>query len=444
MPFIANTDAQRRQMLDAIGIDSTEELFADIPPELRCKPPDIPPGLTEQEVRYRLAAVADHNSTNLVSFLGGGFYDHFIPAAVDAIVSRSEFYTAYTPYQPEISQGTLQAIYEFQSAICRLTDMEVANASLYDGGTALYEAMMMALRVTGRSRVIVDESVSPIYRTMIRSYTRNLGIELIETPAAGGLPDRAAIAAQLDDRVAAVMVQNPTFFGCVDDVSDIAELAHARGALLVASVYPISLGLLKTPGAMGADIVTGEGQSLGMPISFGGPYLGFMAARMRDVRKMPGRIAGRTVDGAGREGFVLTLQAREQHIRREKATSNICTNEGLCALTALVYLSLLGKGGLSELAQVCADKAYYAQQRLAEIPGVSLRFPDRWYFNEFVIDLPLPADRIIRKLLHRGISAGFPMVRYWPEMDRSLLIAVTEKRTKQEIDLLAHVLETAL
>jgi len=444
MPFIANTDAQRREMLAVIGAADVEELFADIPPELRCQPPAIGPGLTEQEVRYRLAALADHNVTGLVSFLGGGFYDHFIPAAVDAIVSRSEFYTAYTPYQPEISQGTLQAIYEFQSAICRLTDMEVANASLYDGGTALYEAMMMALRITGRSRVIVDESVSPIYRTMIRSYTRNLGIDLIETPSSGGLPDRSAVAAQLDDRVAAVMVQNPTFFGCVDDVTDLAELAHAQGALLVASVYPISLGLLKTPGAMGADIVTGEGQSLGMPVSFGGPYLGFMATRMRHVRKMPGRIAGRTVDGEGREGFVLTLQAREQHIRREKATSNICTNQGLCALTALVYLSLLGKRGLAELAQVCADKAYYAQQRLLEVPGVSLRFPDRWYFNEFVIDLPLPADKIIRKLLHREISAGFPLVRYWPEMDHSLLLAVTEKRTKQEIDLFAHVLETVL
>ena len=444
MPFIANTDAQRREMLAEIGLSSTDELFDVIPTELRCRELELPDGLTEQQVRYRLSSLADHNVTGLISFLGGGLYDHFVPAAVNAIVSRSEFYTAYTPYQPEISQGTLQAIFEFQSAICRLTDMEVANASLYDGGTALYEAMMMALRVTGRNRVVVDDSVSPIYRTMIRSYTSNLGIELVETPSDGGLPDRDALDGQLDDHTAAVIVQNPTFFGCIDDLADVADMAHARGALLVVSVYPISLGILKTPGQMGADIVTGEGQSLGMAVSFGGPYLGFMASRRKLVRKMPGRIAGRTVDAQGREGFVMTLQAREQQIRREKATSNICTNEALCALTALVYLSLLGKHGLAEVAQTCADKASYAQERLAAIPGVTLTFPRRWFFNEFVLTLPLPADKVIRKLLQRGIAAGFPLVRYWPEMDRNLLIAVTEKRTKDEIDLLVHLLETIL
>jgi glycine dehydrogenase subunit 1 len=444
MPFIANTDQQRTEMLAELGLSDIEEIFSDIPPELRCRDLDVPSALTEQEVRRHVASLADHNVTGTISFLGGGFYDHFIPAAVEAIVSRSEFYTAYTPYQPEISQGTLQGIYEYQSAICRLTDMEVANASLYDGGTGLYEAMMMAMRITGRNRVIVDESVSPIYRTMIRSYTRNLGIELIETAPVDALPDRHGIARELNDRTGAVIVQNPTFFGCIDDVSDLAEMAHTCGALLIVSVYPISLGILKPPGQMGADIVTGEGQSLGMPISFGGPYLGFMATRMKYVRKMPGRIVGRTVDSQDRQGFVLTLQAREQHIRREKATSNICTNEGLCALTALVYLSLLGKWGLRQLAQVCADKAYYTQKRLLEIPGITLRFPRRWYFNEFVVDLPLPVDKVIRKLFHREIAAGFPLVRYFPEMDHSLLLAVTEKRTKQEIDLFAHVLETIL
>jgi glycine dehydrogenase subunit 1 len=444
MPFIANTDVQRREMLDAIGLNRLEDLFRDIPPELRCGELKIPDGLTEQEVRHHLSALADHNTTGLVSFLGGGFYDHFIPAAVDALASRSEFVTSYTPYQPEISQGNLQAIFEFQSAICRLTDMGVANASLYDGGTALYEAMMMALRVTGRNRVLVDDSVSPIYRTMIRSYTRNLGIELIETLSDRGLPDRDALREKLDEHTAAAIVQNPTFFGCIDDATDIGEMAHAVGALLVVSVYPISLGILKTPGRMGADIVTGEGQSLGLPLSFGGPYLGFMASRMELVRKMPGRIAGQARDAQGRVGYVLTLQAREQHIRREKATSNICTNEANCALTALVYLSLLGKHGLAEVAQVCADKACYAQERLLKVPGVSLTFPKRWYFNEFVLTLPLPADKVIRKLLQRGIAAGFPLVRYWPEMDHNLLIAVTEKRTRDEIDLLAHLLETIL
>ena len=444
MPFIANTDDQRRQMLAEIGVSNVEDLFADIPTELRCAQLDLPAGLREQEVRGKIASLAGHNVTGMVSFLGGGFYDHFIPAAVEALISRSEFYTAYTPYQPEISQGTLQAIYEYQSAICRLTDMEAANASLYDGGTALYEAMMMAMRITGRRKVIVDGAVSPIYRTMIRSYTGNLGIELVETSHVEGLAGRAEISEALDDQVAAVIVQNPTFFGCVDDVSDIAEMAHARGAMLITSVYPISLGLLKPPGQMGADIVTGEGQSLGMAVSFGGPYLGFMACRAKHLRKMPGRIVGRTVDDQGREGFVLTLQAREQHIRREKATSNICTNQGLCALTALVYLSVLGKEGLRDLAQVCADKAYYLQQRLIEIPGVSLAYPHQWYFNEFVVTLPLPADKVIRKLLHREIAAGFPLVRYWDEMDHSLLLAVTEKRTKEEMDLFVHVLESIL
>ncbi|MDP6543279.1 MAG: aminomethyl-transferring glycine dehydrogenase subunit GcvPA [Phycisphaerae bacterium] len=444
MPFIANTDAQRQEMLTAIGAGSIEDLFADIPPELRCKGLDVPPGLTEQEVRSRIAALGEHNSSDLVSFLGGGFYDHFIPAALGAIVSRSEFYTSYTPYQPEISQGTLQAVYEYQSAICRLTGMEAANASLYDGGTAVYEAIMMALRITGRRKVIVDDTVSPIYRKMVRSYTSNLGIALLETESTEGLPDREAIASQIDDDTAAVIVQNPNFFGCIDDVTDLAELVHARGGLLIVSCYPISLGLLKTPGQMDADIVVGEGQSLGMSVSFGGPYLGFMATRMKYIRKMPGRIAGRTVDAKGREGFVLTLQAREQHIRREKATSNICTNEGLCALTSLVYLSLLGKRGLVELAEVCARKADYARSLLLDVPGVTMRFPGRWYFNEFVLNLPMEADKVIRGLLNRGLAAGFPLGRYFPEMNNCLLVAITEKRTKEEIDFLVHSLEVIL
>lgn len=444
MPFISNTPEEQTQMLEAIGVESIEELFAVIPPELRCREMDIPDGLTEQEVRQQLSKLAGRNQTDLISFLGGGFYDHFIPAALEALVGRSEFYTAYTPYQPEISQGMLQAIYEFQSAICRLTDMEVANASLYDGGTAVYEAMMMAMRATRREKVVMDDSVSPIYRKMVHSYTRNLGIELVETVSRDGLPDREAIAEAVDDKTAALIVQNPNFFGCIDDLTDLADLVHEKGALLVASVYPISLGLLKSPGQMGADIVVGEGQSLGMPVSFGGPYLGFMATRQKLVRKMPGRIVGRTVDDQGREGFVLTLQAREQHIRREKATSNICTNQGLCALTAVIYLSLMGKKGFQELAQVCANKADYAHERLTQVPGVTRRFPNRWTFNEFVLNLPMGADKVIRELFHRGIAAGFPLGRYWPEMNNGLLIAITEKRTKEDIDFLAHTLEVIL
>ncbi len=443
MPFIANTDSQRKDMLDALGW-TAEDLFADIPAELHCRELDFPPGMSEQEVRRRMSRLAEKNASHLVGFLGGGFYDHFIPAAVDAIVSRSEFYTAYTPYQPEISQGTLQAIYEFQSAICRLTEMEVANASLYDGGTAMYEAIMMAIRVTGKSKVILDEGVNPIYRKMIRSYTSNLGIAMSQTRVSQGKADRRDLAEAMDKDTAAVVVQNPNFFGCVDDLTDVAALAHDRGALLIVSCYPISLGLLKTPGAMGADIVTGEGQSLGMRVSFGGPYLGFMTTRNSYLRKMPGRIVGRTVDAQGRDGFVLTLQTREQHIRREKATSNICTNEGLCALTALAYLSLLGKEGLRNVAQTCADKAWYAQNRLLEIPGVTLRYPNNWYFNEFVLELPERAEIIIRRLLERGISSGFPLSRYYDDTDRSLLVAVTEKRTKEDIDFFAHALEVCL
>jgi glycine dehydrogenase subunit 1 len=443
MPYIANTPQQKEEMLRAIG-SGVDDLVADIPPVIRCPELKVPPGLPEQDVRNLMAAIGAGNRSDLIGFLGGGFYDHFIPAAVSAIVSRSEFSTSYTPYQPEISQGVLQAIYEYQSAICRLTEMEVANASLYDGGTALYEAIMMALRVTGRRRVVVDDSVSPITRTMVRTYTRNLGIELVETSSRIGLVDREALARVVNDQTAAIAVQNPNFFGCLDDFTDVAELAHRHGALLISSAYPISLGIVKTPGAMGADIVVGEGQSLGMPLSFGGPYLGFMATRNEHVRKMPGRIAGRTVDAQGRQGFVLTLQAREQHIRREKATSNICTNQGLCALTALVFLSLLGKQGFRDLAVSCAEKASYAAQRLQAIPEVHMRFGKRYFFNEFVLELPVSADRVIRRLLEKGFAAGFPLVRYYPQMEKSLLVAVTEKRTKEEIDLFAHTLEVSL
>ena len=443
MPYIANTDADRAAMLKTIGLPNMDALFADIPAALQVSMLNLPEGKSEAEVYDRLHQLSHRNAHDLVCFLGGGFYDHFIPACVDELSSRSEFYTAYTPYQPEASQGTLQAIFEYQSAICRLTDMEVANASLYDGGTALYEAAMMATRITGRNKILLDSGVNPIYRNMLRSYTSNLAVDFEVIDVVHGQSNRDRLAAALDDSVAAVILQNPSFFGTVDDFTDIVAMAHAKGALAILSVYPVSLGLLKTPGAMQADIVTGEGQSLGLPLAFGGPYLGFMATRLEHVRKMPGRLVGETTDMHGRRGFVLTMQAREQHIRREKATSNICSNEALCALRALIYLSWLGKQGFRDLAHLCASKAEYAKTRLSAIPGVQVKRSSAT-FNEFTLELPIDAGTLVSRLVDKGIAAGFPLGRYYKGMDNYLLVAVTEKRTRAEIGFLAEALEAAL
>ena len=444
MPYISNTDEDRAKMLAELGIGSVEKLFDEIPSGLKCNSLNLPPGKSEFEVGSYLQNLADKNAAGLVCFLGGGFYDHFIPAALKAIISRSEFYTAYTPYQPEVSQGALQAMYEYQSAICTLTGMEASNASMYDGGTALYEAMMMAVRITRRKRVIVDEGVSLIYRTMLRSYTGNLGLEFVEVSVSeNGQADRKAIKAQLNEKTACLILQNPNFFGCIDDITDLAEFVHSSGALCILSTYPVSLGILKTPGEMNVDIAAGEGQSLGLGLSFGGPYLGYMAVRMKHIRQMPGRIVGQTVDRNNRKGFVLTLQTREQHIRREKATSNICSNEALCALTAIVYLSLTGKQGLKEIAELCNSKAVYTAGRLAEIPGVKLRFGAPM-FNEFTLELPLDAGDVVGQMIEKGIIAGLPLGRYYRGMENCMLIAVTEKRTKEEIGMLAEALESIL
>jgi glycine dehydrogenase subunit 1 len=432
-------------MLKVVGITSGDinELFKGIPSELKASSFDLPPGRSEFEVIEYLRSLAKKNATDLVTFVGGGFYDHFIPAAIDAVVSRSEFYTAYTPYQPEASQGTLQAMYEYQSCICRLTGMEVSNASLYDGGTALYEAAMMALRITGRNKIIMDGGVSPIYRKMIYSYTGNLSIEFVETPVVHGQSNRDEIDKYLDDKTAAVILQNPNFFGVIDDHSDITEKCHKLGALVIESVYPISLGILKTPGDMGVDIATGEGQSLGIPLSFGGPYLGFMAVRKKFVRKMPGRIAGVTTDEEGRRGFVLTLQTREQHIRREKATSNICSNEALCALRALIYMCLLGKEGIKKVARVCMEKSEYTKQKLEAIKGVEVKRSSPT-FNEFIVRLPKDPNEVIGQLITKRIAAGFPLGRYYKDMADYMLVTVTEKRTRREIDMFAEAMEDAL
>ena len=441
--FCPVSEEEIRSMLASVGAKSFDDLFAHIPADLQSDAFALPDGLSELEMMQATRALAARNSTALVNFCGGGFYDHFIPAAVDALAGRGEFYTAYTPYQPEAAQGTLQAIYEYQTAIARLTGMEVSNASLYDGGTALFEALSMALRATGRETILVDEGVNPIYRTMLRCYTQNLHIDYREIPMRGGLADRAEIGSALAAHTAAVIVQNPNFFGCVDDFTDLAAAAHAAGALLLLSVYPVSLGLLKTPGEMGADVATGEGQSLGLPLAFGGPYLGFMATLKRHVRRMPGRVVGATQDAQGRRGFVLTLQAREQHIRREKATSNICTNEALCALRALIFLSLMGRRGFVDLARTCAANAEYAFGRLTAIPGVRAVY-DQPYFNEFALALPREAGEVVGRLVEQGIAAGFPVSRYYRDMDNVLLLAFTEKRTKEEIDILAAHIEAAV
>jgi glycine dehydrogenase subunit 1 len=420
-----------------------DALFSDIPPHLRPKSFNLPRGKSELEVRGFLEELASRNFSHLTNFLGGGFYDHVIPAAVDAIASRSEFYTAYTPYQPELAQGTLQALYEFQTHICRLTGMEVANAATYDGGTALYEACQMALHATGRQKIVMDGGVNPVYQKMLYSYTANLSIAFKEIPVSHGQSDRQSIFEHLDDTTAAVILQNPNFFGVIDDHADIVRHCHERGILVIQSVYPVALALLKTPGEIGVDIATGDGQSLGNPLNFGGPYLGFMATRLDLVRRMPGRLVGRTVDRSGREAFVLTLQAREQHIRREKATSNVCSNEALCALRAHIYLSLLGKQGLKEVARLCHAKTRYAMERFKEIPGVEV-MEAHPVFNEFTVKLPLDAGEVAGKLVERGIAPGLPLGRFHRGMEDYLLVAVTEKRTKFEIGAFAEMLESVL
>jgi len=443
MSYIANTGDQQEEMLRICGVRSVSELFAAIPPSLRPKSFDLPSPKSEQEVRDLFESVAARNYSHLTIFLGGGFYDHFIPAAVDSIASRSEFCTAYTPYQPELSQGTLQAIYEYQTDICRLVNMEVSNASVYDGGTALYEACQMALHATGRSRIVMDGGVNPVYRKILYSYTANLSIDFSEIPVTHGLSDRASIFDELDGDTAAVILQNPNFFGVLDNHADIVEHCHKRGILVIQSVYPIAMALVAPPGDIGVDIATGEGQCLGNPLAFGGPYLGFMATTRKLVRRMPGRLVGRTTDRKGREAFVLTLQAREQHIRREKATSNICTNESLCALRAHVYLSLLGKEGLKEVAKLCRSKAAYTKERFKAIRGVKVK-EDNPTFNEFTVKLPVDAGDVAGMMVERGIAPGLPLGRFYQGMENYLLVAVTEKRTKYQIGTFAESLEEVL
>jgi glycine dehydrogenase subunit 1 len=443
LSFILNTPDDQRAMLEKIGVAGIAELFETIPASVRLgRPLDVPPAAAEMALTAEVERLAGQNrpAGDLVCFLGGGAYDHFIPAVVDEIAGRGEFYTAYTPYQAEASQGSLQAFFEFQTLICELTGLDVANASLYEGGSAVAEAVIMALAVTGREgRVVIAETVHPEYRQTLATYLANLPPQIVTVSAPHGSVDPDDVKRAIDDTTACVVVQHPNFFGCLEEVEAIAAVARARGALFVVSFDPISLGLLKRPGEYGADIAIAEGQSLGIPLGYGGPYLGLLACRQEYVRKVPGRLVGQTVDRHGNRCWVLTLQTREQHIRREKATSNICTNQGLMALRAAVYLAALGPHGLRETAELCVRKAHYAAEELARILGIRLRF-DRPFFKEFTVQVPCPVPTLLASARAAGYDAGLHLGRWYAALNDCLSVAVTEKRTRAEIDGLATVL----
>jgi len=444
--YIPNSPEERAEMLDSIGLKSADELFVSIPDNLRLRRQLNTPGaLSETELLTRFEQMGARNAGACrTSFLGAGAYSHYIPTIVDHILSRSEFFTAYTPYQPEISQGTLQTIFEFQTLVCQLTGMEVANASMYDGSTALAEAVLMAERVTKRSKVVAADSIHPQYLEVVKTYVQHAGIDLdlVNHNAQSGQSAEELIKA-LDDKTAAVVVQSPNFFGCIEEVSKLAEAAHSKGALLVVAITEsISLGLLKSPGECGADIVIAEGQSFGVPLSFGGPYVGLFATRDKYARQIPGRLVGEAYDKLGRRGFVLTLATREQHIRREKATSNICTNEGLIALAATVYLETMGRKGLQEVAQQCLQKTAYAAKKIADLPGFSVPFTGAC-FNEFVVRAPVAAENLLTRLgKEKAINGGLPLSRFMSDLPNDFLVCVTETNTREQIDSLVSGLSS--
>jgi glycine dehydrogenase subunit 1 len=433
MRFVPITCEQRETMLRAIGARSVGELFEVIPAEVRLtRELDLPPGVGEIELAAHLQERADENDVGLVSFLGGGCYDHYVPAIVDAVVSKPAFFTAYTPYQPEVSQGTLQAIYEYQSMVCALTGMDVANASMYDGATAFVEAALMAARVTKRCRVVVSGAVHPEWRDVLDTYAESGMVEVVTCPSIGGVTDVAALG-DLTKDAAAVLVASPNFLGCIEDVTAIAGVAHAAGALLVVAANPILLGVMEAPGTLGADIVVGEGQPLGNAMSFGGPGFGLFASREQFIRQMPGRIVGRTVDVDGRTGFVLTMQTREQHIRREKATSNICSNQALCALAASAYLAAVGAEGLAGIGRSCVAKAHYLHDALIAT-GKFAAASDACFANEFALRYEGDVSAMQATLLERGFLAGLDLARFGGEYAGIVLFAVTEKRTRAQMD----------
>jgi len=446
MRYISNTAAQQKEMLGTIGATSIEDLLVRIPPKARLsRPLSLPDALAETDLIRHLRALAGKNASadDYVCFLGGGSYDHAIPSPINHLISRGEFFTAYTPYQPEASQGTLRSIYEYQTMVAELYGMDVANASLYDGASSLAEAALMAHAVTGRPGIVLSRGVNPLYRQVVETYGEGPNLRLRSAALTDGVTDADGLKKAVSQTTAAVVLQSPNFFGCLETIPPAAEIAHAAGALLIVTADPVNLGVLAPPGALGADIVVGEGQGLGVPMSFGGPNLGVFATKQDLVRRMPGRLVGATVDLDGRRGFVLTLQTREQHIRREKATSNICTNVALCALMATIYVAILGKHGLRKVGELSLAKAHYAAAELSKVPGVRLRFPAP-FFKEFTLQLPKPPERVVRRLMKDKILGGLPLKALDRQHKDCLLVAVTEKRTREEIDAYCRALAAAV
>ncbi len=448
MTYLPHTDGDRKAMLEAIGLESMTELFGDVPERIRFPELKLPSATSEMEIASAMRALAEANTLvpRSACFLGAGAYNHYTPPTVDYVLQRGELYTSYTPYQPEISQGMLQATFEYQSMICGLTAMEVSNASHYDGATALAESVLLARNVAGgdRNKVLLSPALHPQYRQIVRTYMRGAGIGVggDEDPAAG----IADLKARLNEQTVALVIQNPNFFGQFEDVEGLADAVHAAGALLIVAFDPIALGLFQPPGAYGADVAVADGQPLGIPLSFGGPHLGIFATRKDYVRRLAGRLVGETCDAEGKRGYVLTLGTREQHIRRAKATSNICTNAALTAIAAGVYLATLGKSGLKQVAKLCFDKAHYAATRLAELPGLEVnpQAPDKPFFKEFVVRLPKPVDQVNRVLLEEfGIIGGYDLGRDDPALRAHMLLAVTEMNTRPAIDRLVEALGRA-
>lgn len=455
-PYLPDTDEDRAEMLKLIGAEKIDDLFSDIPAELREKATlNLPPALSEPDLLRHLRSLAAQNlplgelpeipvphPSSLVPFLGAGIYDHYIPPAVQHIVSRNEFYTAYTPYQAEASQGTLQATFEYQSLICDLTGMEVSNASLYDGASALAEAILMAHSINGWGKVILPKTLHPHWAQVVRTYADGIKLQFLEAPYLPdvGTTDADFVRQHCDDKTCCVVVQHPNFFGCLEPVAELEAATHQVGALFIVAFDPISLGVLKPPGEYNADIAVAEGQPLGLPPSFGGPLLGIFTCKREFIRKMPGRLIGETVDAKGQRGFVLTLQVREQHIRRERATSNICTNQALCAIAAAAYLALMGKRGIRQAAELCVQKAHYLVEQLSSI-GIPRLFSAP-FFKEFTVRLPSDPETVNKSLLTKGFLGGLALHRYYPELADGWLLAVTEKRTKAEMDAFVAAVQT--